>query len=69
MSHQSAVFLLLLHIFRTIAIGIAIAKSANCHETIAIAKELSKILLLILILLRHHPKLLLLLTIFTIAHV
>ena len=51
--------LLLLHILRTIAIGIAIAK------------ELSELLLLLLILLRHHPELLLLLllTIFTIAHV
>ena len=51
--------LLLLHILRTIAIGIAIAK------------ELSELLLLLLILLRHQPELLLLLllTIFTIAHV
>ena len=48
-----------MHVFRTLAIGIAIAKSTE------------KLLLLLLILLRHYPELLLLrlLTIFTIAHV
>ena len=57
---------MLLHIFRTIAIGIAIAEH---YETNAIAEELSEILMLLLILLRHHLELLLLLTIFTIAYV
>ena len=63
MYYTIAIEKLLLHIFRTIAI----AKSTNCHETIAIdiAKGLSELLL------RHYPEplLLLLLTTFTIAHV
>ena len=34
---------MLLHIFRPFAIGIAIAKSAMTHETIAIAIDIAKI--------------------------